>query len=235
MKRAPCINTALATGPSRREEEQNNVVGSFVDCLFLPLVLATHLLMLPASMVLLENRSLNTDQLTDGGRRDRENQVEKNPANPPIGNRALRALGRHLAQGDKGSRVRVHLAPLFCGSLSVAPSSTGCRDPGYCCCWVFIPDCAAYSLSLMASMTISVVLTAADPGPFASALTSRLRNVARVSEVRSSPVVESWDGLTDVSGSWAVPHQIYSVLCVCACVCTTVCKAATVDGRKLQQ
>ncbi|CAM9421603.1 unnamed protein product [Ectocarpus sp. 12 AP-2014] len=47
-------------------------------------------------------------------------------------------------------------------------------------------------------MTISVVLTAADPGPFASALTSRLRNVARVSEVRSSPVVESWDGLTDV-------------------------------------
>jgi len=47
--------------------------------------------------------------------------------------------------------------------------------------------------------SVSVVLTAGDGTPFASALQERLRSLGGASVVRTSRVGDSWDGLTDVS------------------------------------
>lgn len=47
--------------------------------------------------------------------------------------------------------------------------------------------------------TISVVFTADETSTYGVALTERLRSTAGASGVRCSPVVDSWDGLTDVS------------------------------------
>lgn len=48
--------------------------------------------------------------------------------------------------------------------------------------------------------SVSVVLTGDGGSAFGSALSERLQSMGgRGSEIRSSKVVESWDGLTDVS------------------------------------
>lgn len=52
--------------------------------------------------------------------------------------------------------------------------------------------------------SVIVVLTGDGSGAFGSALSDRLQSIGGGSEIRSSGVMESWDGLTDVSG-WRMP------------------------------